>query len=232
MPENAQKRLIISVVRRGRGDRVVEITREAGATGNTAVFGSGTSASTFWRMLCLGDLNKEIIFTVASAAVSKKIVKALREAPDLCVKTPGVGIVVRADNFFHFGPDDAAAATNQPTESEEAAKDMKQKVERTLLFIVVNAGLSEDLIDAAREAGAKGGTVLKARGTAREKESSFFGITVVPEKEILLILVEKSEEEKIAKAIRKNEALDQPGVGIMFSLPAEDFFPLGLKANS
>ncbi|MBD5608432.1 MAG: P-II family nitrogen regulator [Desulfovibrio sp.] len=230
MPNENQ--LLISVVRRGRGERVIELTREAGATGNTTVFGTGTSQSTFWRMLCLGDMDKEIVFTVASETVMPRIKEALRMAPDLCVKMPGVGIVLNLETFYHFNSKDASSPHMTDDSSVSPAGSMTRKIERSLLFIVVNAGLAEDIIDVARDAGATGGTVLKARGTAREKDDSFFGITVVPEKEILLILVLKEQEEKISRAIRESEVLDQPGVGIMFSVPADDFFPLGLKDNS
>lgn len=227
------KQLLISVVRRGRGERVVELVRDAGASGSTIVFGAGTSQNTFWRMLCLGDVDKEIIFTAAPDAVMPRIKEALRMAPDLCVKTPGVGIVINLETFFHFGSKDASQASlGYDSASVSSEVNMTRKIERSLLFIVVNAGLAEDLIDVARDAGATGGTVLKARGTAREKDNSFFGITIVPEKEILLILVLKEQEEKIIRAIREAEFLDQPGVGVMFSMPADDFFPLGLKSNS
>lgn len=228
------KQLLISVVRRGRGERVIELTREAGASGSTIVYGTGTSQSTFWRMLCLGDVDKEIIFTVAPEYVMPRLKEALRMAPDLCVKMPGVGIILTIDNFFHFGAQSDAPRSGVGDDAAKVspADTMTQKIERSLLFIVVNSGLAEDIIDVARKAGATGGTVLKARGTARQKDASFFGITIAPEKEILLILVLKEQEEKISRAIRECELLDQPGVGIMFSMPAEDFFPLGLKSNS
>ncbi|MDE5832937.1 MAG: P-II family nitrogen regulator [Desulfovibrio sp.] len=229
MSAQPRNQLLISVVRRGRGERVVELAKDAGAAGSTAVFGTGTSQSTFWRMLCLGDVDKEIIFTVAPPPIMGRIREALRMAPDLCVKMPGIGIILDIDNFFHFG---AKTDPELRSAANAMADNMSQKIERSLLFIVVNAGLADELIDVARDAGATGGTVLKARGTVREKDDSFFGITIVPEKEILLILVLKEQEEKISKAIRESEHLDQPGVGIMFSLPADDFFPLGLKSNS
>lgn len=231
---NTLMRLLISVVRRGRGDTVVELARSAGAVGSTVTFGKGTAQSKFLRLLCLADVEKELVFTVAPAAIMAKIKAALREAPNLCVKTPGIGIILDVSNFFRFGAVKPQAIANSPiiSSSSEAMENMDQKTDRSLLFIVVNSGLADELIDVARKAGATGGTILRARGTVKGEDASFFGIVIVPEKEILLILVTRDQEENIVNAIKNSAGLDQPGVGILFSLPVEDFFPLGKKNNS
>lgn len=213
---------------------VVELAKSAGATGSTATFGIGTAQSKFLRLLCLADVEKELVFTVAPAAIMDKIKTTLREAPNLCVKTPGIGIILDVNNFFRLGAAQPQASANSKTisSSSEAMENMDQKIERSLLFIVANSGLADELIDAARKAGATGGTILRARGTAKDEDTSFFGIVIVPEKEILLILVTKEHEEKIVNAIKNSACLDQPGVGIIFSLPVEDYFQLGKKDNS
>ena len=60
-----------------------------------------------------------------------------------------------------------------------------------VIFVIVNAGFAEEAMDVAREQGVRGGTILNARGVAREKEAAFFGITIQQEKEILMMVVEK-----------------------------------------
>ena len=90
------------------------------------------------------------------------------------------------------------------------------------IICIVNAGFSDTVMSVARECGAKGGTIIHARGSAREDAEAKFGITIEPEKEIVLILVKKEIKDAILHAIYKNVGLNSPGQGIAFSLPVDD----------
>jgi nitrogen regulatory protein PII len=89
------------------------------------------------------------------------------------------------------------------------------------IICIVNAGFSEAVMDAARELGARGGTVVHARGTANLEAEKFFGITVQPEKEMVLILVPSEIKEDILHALYRTVGLKTPGQGIAFSLPVD-----------
>ena len=90
-----------------------------------------------------------------------------------------------------------------------------------VIFCIVNAGFSDEVMDAAREYGARGGTVIHGRGTANKESEKFFGITVQPEKEVVLIVVSKDIKEKVLHALYKSVGLDTRGQGIAFSLPVD-----------
>ena len=90
-----------------------------------------------------------------------------------------------------------------------------------LIVSIVNAGFSESVMEAAKEAGARGGTVIHGRGTANKESEKFFGITVQPEKEVVLIVVSKDIKEKVLHALYKSVGLDTRGQGIAFSLPVD-----------
>ena len=89
------------------------------------------------------------------------------------------------------------------------------------IVCIVNAGYSEAVMDAARELGARGGTVVHARGTANLEAEKFFGITIQPEKEMVLILVPSEIKEDILHALYRMVGLKTPGQGIAFSLPVD-----------
>ena len=91
-----------------------------------------------------------------------------------------------------------------------------------VIFAIVNAGYGEDAMAVARENGARGGTIINARGVAREKEAAFFGITIHAEKEILMLVVEKSIRDTILNALYKAMGMDKKAQGIAFSLPVSD----------
>ena len=91
-----------------------------------------------------------------------------------------------------------------------------------VIFAIVNSGFAEEAMAVAREQGARGGTILNARGVARENEAAFFGITIHAEKEILMLVVEKDIRDKILNALYQRMGMDKKAQGIAFSLPVSD----------
>ena len=91
-----------------------------------------------------------------------------------------------------------------------------------VIFAIVNAGYAEEAMAIARKQGARGGTILNARGVAREHEAAFFGISIHAEKEMLMLVVEKSQRDDILNALYKAMGMDQKAQGIAFSLPVSD----------
>ena len=88
-----------------------------------------------------------------------------------------------------------------------------------LIICIVNAGYSELVMDAAKEEGARGGTVIHAKGTANKEAEQFFKITIQPEKEMVLILVPEDIKDKVLHALYKSAGLKSEGQGIAFSMP-------------
>ncbi len=91
-----------------------------------------------------------------------------------------------------------------------------------VIFAIVNDGFAEDVMDIAREQGARGGTILNARGVAKEEAAAFFGITVHTEKEIVMMVVPKDIKDNILNAIYKEMGMAKKAQGIAFSLPVTD----------
>ena len=91
-----------------------------------------------------------------------------------------------------------------------------------VIICIVNSGCSEAVMDAARELGARGGTVIRGRGTANQEAEKLYGIAIQPEKEIVMILVESAIKNDILHALYKAVGLKTPGQGIAFAMPVED----------
>lgn len=91
-----------------------------------------------------------------------------------------------------------------------------------LILTVVNRGFADQVVDAAREAGAHGGTVFYARGTGIHEVEKFFAISIQPEKEIVLNLVRHEDTQKIMHNIVASAGLKTEGKGLAFALPVSD----------
>ena len=97
------------------------------------------------------------------------------------------------------------------------------KSNNSLIVCIINEGFSDVVMIAAKRAGARGGTVLNARGTGNAEIEKYFGISISPEKEIVFIVCKEEEKDAICSAIYKDAGLDTKGQGIVFTLPVDDF---------
>ena len=88
-----------------------------------------------------------------------------------------------------------------------------------LIICIVNNGWAEQVMDAAREAGAGGGTILSGRGTADKKAEAFYNISIQPEKDAVMLIVPSEITDRVLHALYRKVGLETPGQGIAFSLP-------------
>ena len=95
------------------------------------------------------------------------------------------------------------------------------KFQHEAIFCIVNSGYSDVVMEAAKKLGASGGTVINARGTAPKDAESIFGITIEPEKEIVMILVPTAIKADVLHALYQEAGLNTPGQGIAFALPVD-----------
>ncbi len=216
-------RLLTSIVDRGHGDRLVSIAKAAGALGGTVLLGRGTARSDLLQMLGFGDSRKEIVLTLADPNTARAIIPALTNNEWVRKKVRGVLFVVDVSAFHKASV--LSLANRDSIMSNYTAPSHE------LITVIVNAGYAEDVMAAARKAGATGGTILHGRGTAREEDSTFFGLTIVPEKDILIILATADTSRAILEAVRNTQCLKEPGMGIAYCTPVDEFVPLGARKS-
>ena len=194
---------IIAIVHKGQSSNVMVAARTAGAPGGTVCLAKGTAPSTILAALGLGDTKQEVLTSVIETAKAPVILEAMKNA-----KAKGVAMVI-----------------STARDSSEEAKEVDSKW--VLIEVISEDGYSEDIMATARKAGANGGTVINAHGTSTEDDVKFFGSPLVPEKEILMIVVPKEKSEAVLNAINSMEILKKKGMGIVFSIPVSTFVNLG-----
>ena len=196
-----QHRLMIAIVGHGQSDRFMRIARKAGSTGGTVIPAKGTASNALLRLLGLGDKSKDMIVMVSDDDHAHTIVDD-----------------VRTDGHIQG----VVALLGSKGEDGMATK-------WKMITIIVNVGYADDIMDAARKAGAGGGTITHARGTASSEDVKFLGVPLVPEKEMIMILCETEKTDAIVKAISSLECLDEPGIGILYTQGVSDFMNLDSK---
>ena len=181
--------LMIAIVNNGQAARFVSIAKKAGAGGGTVIPAKGTASSRFLGFLGLGGKSREMIMMVIDKALAGRIVDEVRSE----------------------GRMQGVAAILGSREEENMASEWK------MITIIVNTGYADDIMAAARQAGASGGTITHARGTGTAEDARFFGVTIVPEKEMITILCETAKMQKIMDAITSLKCLDEPGIGVIYT---------------
>lgn len=208
-------KLLICIVPRNKGDDITQVIKKAGTGGATVMFGRGTARNQIIELLGLADTGKELVYTLVQNDQRNAIYEAVIEAGKKEKK--GFGIVFELDVMNAFKVNE---------EIVDKGADMKEGT-HTLISIIVNSGYADDVMAAARKAGASGGTIINARGTGKEDDVKFFGITIVPEKEMLLILAEKDKTNAIVDAVKALPCLSAKGSGVTYCIDVESFSTLG-----
>ena len=108
---------------------------------------------------------------------------------------------------------------------------MEEVKQYEMIYTIVNQGYSDIVMQAAKENGARGGTIYLANGTGTKEYQKFYGIEISPEKEVVLIIVEHTIKDKIMKAIYEVAGLETNGAGICFSITLDDVYGLNSSVN-
>lgn len=242
-PSGNGGKLLVAIVGREQGEKIVALTKNVGARGGTILLGKGTAESSLLQLLGIGDSEKDLVLTLAPEPVLAAVLAVLQNDPWARKKARGVAFVLDVTTILRHalapaGQATSPAAAATPAETPPSLSTLSritppvgenamQAPSHELISVIVNAGYAEDIMHAARKAGATGGTIINARGTGKEEDVKFFGITIVPEKDFLLILAAKDQAQAILEAIRATPCLSEPGMGIAFCINVECFVPLG-----
>lgn len=219
-------KLLIVIIEKHKCDAVMAEARKAGATGGTVMLGRGTAENKWLRLLGLDDVEKELLWTILPVPLVEPVMSALRSAPCLA-KTRGIMFTLDVHAVLRHPL--SAPKPSSPLENTMPA-NCPEAPAFELLSVIVNSGNADLVMDAARKAGATGGTVINARGTARPEDAPFFGITIVPEKEMVMILSPRGKTDEIMDSIKAEFHDADPGSGIAFRMPVEAFEVLGPKS--
>ena len=194
--------LLYSILREGDSDSFLKYARSVGAGGATVFFAKGTASNVLLRALGLGTKMREVVLILTDEKKARQITELATEDE----KIEGVSILI----------------------GDKGEKIMDKQYK--MITVIVNSGYAEDVMVAARKAGATGGTVTLARGTAvNDGSDKFFGVVIVPEKEMISIVAEVKDAEKIVNEIMNLECLKAPGSGIIYTQDVKEFINLGQK---
>ena len=214
---------LIAVVDRETEPRLETIFQNAGTAVGLSPPASGTAGSEVLARFGLADTEKRIVMTVASRSQQRMIFQMARKL--LYLDIPGNGILAAIPVKTVAGQQTLSYLTDSKITGGVPSMDFEYE----LIVVVLNAGYADMVMDAAREAGAGGGTVLHAKGTGSTRSEKFFSVRFADEKDMIYIVAHKSEKAAIMKAVSQKAGPSTEARGICFSLPISDV--MGLRSR-
>ena len=196
------------IVKDTLGSSVLKKAKKEGMKGGTVFYGYGSSDHGLSKFFGVDQLRKECLFFVSNKKRVSDTLKILTKTFQLDKPNKGVAFTMSLNQLFGAGKVDY----------EKETQGKEQTYMHQAIFVIVERGKSEDVLDAAAKAGSKGGTVIHARGSGAEETKRFFQMDIEPEKDIVLILAKESEATQITQEIREALNLDEPNSGILFQM--------------
>ncbi|NLY90957.1 MAG: hypothetical protein GX081_05055 [Firmicutes bacterium] len=194
--------------------------------------GYGSAESEIYELLGFGNPKKTIVLSILSAQMTRRVLNQLRE--EIEFHRPGTGIAFTVSlNSFSSSLWKLCQEMEQDkagTEREDPSMEVEVKEAYDLIVTIVNRGHSDLVMTAAKAAGAPGGTLIHGLGLGSKEAEKFLGITIQPEKDVILILAPRAKKAGIMEEIAREAGLNTVGRGICFSLPVNA--TLGLKTQA
>lgn len=206
--DNEEKILSFVVIDSGMGSKVLKEANKIGVQGGTIFLGKGTVKNSILELLSLDRVKKEIVLMVTEKKLENQIHEVLTKK--FHMNKPNKGIIFSSSLKQVIGTKVCKSPVSESTIGG------RSNMEYEVIFTIVERGFGQEVIDAANAAGSRGATIINARGSGIHENSMFFSMRIEPEKEIVMILIEKQKSEEVVKSIKSNMDIDEPGKGILF----------------
>ena len=179
---------VITISDRDRAEILSNIYQAAGTGMVLTKLGRGTATGEQLSSYGLDATEKAIVSTVADAEQTRQIFKLAKRR--LFIDVPGNGVMMAIPLKSVAGGRTLGYLTDSTQTGGKPAMDFSHE----LIMVIMNEGYSDTVMDAARSAGAGGGTVLHAKGTGRARAQKFFGVSLADEKDVVYIVAHADEK--------------------------------------
>lgn len=191
------------VVTKGKATKVLSFAKKNGIKGGTIVPALGTVSDKLLNFLSIFEQEKELVLMGCCSDQAKEIIPKLVDKFNLKERNKGILFTTKLE---------MVVGIDGEVECGEVLGDDMYK----LITVIIDKGVAEDIVDTANKAGARGGTILNARGAGTKETLKLFNMEIEPEKEILLIIAKSEVYRNIVEQINIEHNIQAPGKGIVF----------------
>ncbi len=211
--------LVTTIVDRKVINRYMEVYQDCEQNVAFLALGYGTASSEILDYLGLESNQKAVSFSVMEDSSWLKVKKQMERKLKIDAPGGGISFTVPLSSIGGIKALQFLAETQDYQKEEESTL---KNTNHQLIIVITEPGYTNLVMDAARSAGAYGGTVIHAKGTGMEMAEKFMGVSLASEKELVLIVAKTEQKNAIMQAIMKDAGLNSKAKSIAFSLPVSD----------
>lgn len=206
--------LMVTIVTRHLGEKYLNFYQEHELEVQLVTLGRGTVNDAMLDSFGLESHEKAVLFSFVTREKWRELQKGMHKK--LQIDLPGTGVAFLLPVGSIGGRGVYTFLTRKfEMEGEEEMAD----TEYEMIIAVANQGYIEPIMEAARSAGAGGGTVIHAKGTGMNEMGKFFGMSLAAEKEMTMIVTRKEQKNDIMRAIMERAGMESKAKTFLFSLP-------------
>jgi Nitrogen regulatory protein PII len=211
--------LICCVVNKGEASKVMRYAKKYGVKGANVSLGRGTIQNRILEFLQINETRKEFVSMIVESNLADEAIQGISK--DMAFAKPNHGIAFSHSLAEIIINGDRKCCEKDTTNTSEVKKTMYNAI-----YVIVEKGNAEDVVEAATKAGARGATILNARGSGIENAQKFFALEIEPEKEKILIIAKVEQKNQIVEAINTHLEVETPGSGIVYVLEVNEAYGL------
>jgi nitrogen regulatory protein PII len=215
---------LIVIVNEGQDSAVMKILMDNNVSSAFSSHGKGTASGDFYEVFGLNNNDKHVVFSIIKESTWGSVKKGIEDRFAISNYSKGLAVLVDIDSVCGVSAYKFLTNTRTLTEGKGVipVDNIEKKDDYQVVMAIVNDGFTDLVMDAAKKAGARGGTILTAHGTGNKEIEKFFGVVITPEKQIVMVLVPKVIKDKVIESIYKEVGINTKGRGIAFSFPCSD----------
>lgn len=211
---------LVTIIQRNDAQEYEEFYLSNGVGVAYSVPCNGTAHARTLNLLGLERTEKSMLFSVIAEDTLKMLKRKLTVEMKIDLPNRGVAMAIPMSGIGGKTALEYLTA-GQELDTTEKTEEKKMQSDYELIVAIYEKGYTDMVMDAAREAGARGGTTIKAKGTAAGAEK-FFGLSLAVEKEIVFIVSNQEKKKEIMKAIMQKAGIETKAHALVFSLPVSE----------
>ena len=211
--------LLITIVRRNDANEYEEFYRDQNVSAIYSTPCNGTAHAKTLNLLGIERTEKTMLLSAVTGETLKTLKRNLTHEMKIDLPDRGVAVAVSLSGCGSKALDYFTA--DQIKADPQHTEDIEMQSSQELIIAIYEKGYTDLVMNAAREAGAAGGTTINAKGTGAGAEK-FFGLSLAVEKEMAFIVADVAKKKDIMKAIIQHAGTDSKAHSLVFSLPVSE----------
>lgn len=221
-------RILMVITSPKLADKASDLFRKGAVPIQYRLNAEGTASSEILDMLGLGSVDKRVLISMMPKRFADIMLDKLHYELQMDAANSGIAFTIPLVGANNMMLQMMSQDTNKNS-AEREEKSAMAEAKNVLIATIINRGFSEDVMDAAKKAGASGGTVLHSRQLVNDEVNTFWGINVQDEREIVLIISDAENKVNIMQAINEKCGVSSSAKGIVMALPIDSV--IGIREN-